>query len=301
MLQPVCERVAVGTDAGVPVEMAYFDSGDESAEYTCLLLHGLFDNKGTWSGIRGRFDDRFRLIAPDLVGFGYSSKPEFADVAESDRYSVAMLADFVREFVRVLELDNLILVGSSLGGGIGLKLMLDEWRQGPSLRGLILIDAAGYPQPLPGHIQLLTGWPGALLTRNPTAWLAMRLGVVAAIVRGVFERVFYDRQKIPRDLVAASIEILELEGSLAASRWAARNVFPADVDSFGERFREIAYPTLIIWGRDDRIVPPLSALRFEADIARSKLHVFDECGHAPQLEYPDETAAVIRDWARNNL
>lgn len=294
-------RVAVGTDAGLPVEMAYVDVGEDGAEYTCLFLHGLFAHKGTWNEILEGFDHRFRLIAPDLVGFGYSSKPEFAELAESERYSVSSLTDFVRRFVRILGLDNLVLVGSSLGGGIALKLSLEEWQHGPSIRGLILIDAAGYAQPLPGYMQLLAGWPGAILTRGPVTRLAMKSGVLVAIIRRVFERIFYDRQKITAELVEAATEILTLDGSPRVCRWAARNMIPPDIKSLRQRFSEITCPTLIIWGREDRIIPALFALLFEADIPQSKLHVFDDCGHTPQLEYPVETTAVIRDWTINNL
>ena len=101
--------------------------------------------------------------------------------------------------------------------------------------------------------------------------------------------------------MAEATDILKLDGSPYACRWAARNMIPPDIESLRQRFSEITCPTLIIWGREDRIIPALFALLFEADIPKSKLHVFDDCGHAPQLEYPVETTAVIRDWAINNL
>ena len=295
------DSITVGTDAGHPIEMAYVDTAGDSAEYTILLLHGLFDHKATWQYVMPHFDARFRSIAPDLVGSGYSSKPRFDGEPVDERYSVSMVAAFVRRFIAALSLDNLILVGSSLGGGIALKLLLEEWTRGPTIRGLVLIGAAGYPQLLPGYIQLAGSWPAGLLANRLLRRAARELGILSAIVRSTFRQVFFDPKKIPAELEAAALEVLCLNGTASAYRWAARNVVPPDLGTFRGRYREITCPTLIIWGREDRIIPPLSALLFETDIQGSKLHVFDECGHAPHLEYPEETAIAIRDWARYSL
>ena len=68
-----------------------------------------------------------------------------------------------------------------------------------------------------------------------------------------------------------------------------------------EKFRQIRQPTLILWGRQDIITPSLFALRFDAEIKRSELHVLDRCGHAPQLEQTQETARLLTAWAARNL
>ena len=294
--------VVVGNDGGVPIEMVFTElaPGREPA-YTCLLIHGLFDSKVTWNRILNRFDSRFRLIAPDLVGFGQSSKPGFATTDENERYSPSMLAGYLRRFVENLDLGPVILIGSSLGGGLSLKLALEPWSAGPAIRGLILIDAAGYPQPLPSYIQLLAGRPGRLLTNPKIAWLARRLGIVRAIAQSNFELVLYDRSRIPPEMVSATESVLALDGALTVCHWAARNLLPSDLDALTQRYRDIRCPTLIIWGREDGVIPPLAALRFEADIPNAKLHVFEECGHAPHIEYPTETCAVMRDWIIGNV
>ena len=81
----------------------------------------------------------------------------------------------------------------------------------------------------------------------------------------------------------------------------ARNLVPSDINTFPQKYGTIRLPTLIVWGKEDRIIPALNALRLEADLPLAKLHVFDQCGHAPHLEYPEETAVVVRDWIRYNL
>jgi pimeloyl-ACP methyl ester carboxylesterase len=112
---------------------------------------------------------------------------------------------------------------------------------------------------------------------------------------------FHDPDKIPEGHDEAAIDILRSKGIFYALRESARNAVPEDVDSFPERYRQLSCPTLVIWGKEDRVVPALNALRLEADIPGARLHVFDECGHLPHLEYPHESAAVIRDWARYQL
>ena len=77
-------------------------------------------------------------------------------------------------------------------------------------------------------------------------------------------------------------------------------LFGNDIATFPDRYGDIDVPVLIVWGREDRIVPALFGLLFEAEIPGSTLHVFDDCGHAPHLEYPVETAVLLRDWMRRH-
>ncbi|MFH1567200.1 MAG: alpha/beta hydrolase [Gemmatimonadota bacterium] len=293
--------VVVGEDGGRPLEMRYLEQGDAGAEYTLLFLHGLFDHKGTWSRLMPLLDSHFRLVAPDLIGYGRSSKPALASLPPELRYTVDLQAGYLRRFVSQLGLDRIVLVGSSLGGGTALRLLCTEWPDGPEVRGLVLVAAAGYPQALPGYIQEMAGWLGTLLDNPVGRYLGFRLGLVQAAVRRTSRRVVFDPARMPPELVEESVAILRQPGTLRAYRLAARNLVPHDIQTFPERYRQIACPTLVVWGEEDCIVPPLFALRFEADIPRTKLHVFKECGHAPQLEYPEEMAVLLRDWARHNL
>jgi len=296
--------ITVGSDGDRPVEMAYTDSGNRSAkgaDYCLLLLHGLLGHRGTWSLLLPHFDERFRCIAPDLIGCGYSSKPTLADMPDRRRYSLEMQATYLREFVRRLGVEEIILVGHSLGGGLALMTACNEWPDGPRIRGLVLIAAAAYPQPMPGYIDELVGRPGRLLLLPAVQRLLFRAGIVQWVVRLTHRRMFYDAAKIPAGHDEAAIDILRSEGIFYAHRESARNAAPEDIESFPERYRQLSCPTLVIWGKDDRVVPALNALRLEGDIPGARLHVFDECGHVPHLEYPHESAAVIRDWARHQL
>mgnify|MGYP001351030038 FL=1 len=114
--------VVVGDESGAPIRMAYTETGDPHAEVSLLLLHGLFDHRGTWSYLTPHLVAAgFHVIAPDLIGFGASSRPLLRDLPADERYSVDTQVAFLRTFIRQLDLDDLVLVGSSLGGGAALR------------------------------------------------------------------------------------------------------------------------------------------------------------------------------------
>ena len=102
------------------VEMAYIDNGGGDHP-PLVLLHGVFDNKATWFRLAARLAAR-RLIAPDLIGHGHSSKPTFAARPEHERYSPDMQVGYLAAFIAALDLDDVILLGNSLGGGLALRL-----------------------------------------------------------------------------------------------------------------------------------------------------------------------------------
>lgn len=294
--------VVVGEDEGREVRMAYSEQGDPDSRLHVILLHGLFDHKGTWSALTPHLVEAgYHVIALDLIGFGRSSKPGFRSEPASRRYGAEAQVGFVRAFVERLGLDEVVLVGNSFGGGVILRSVCTPWPGGPRVRGLVLESATGYPQALPPYIRLLADWPGRLLLNRLALALGLGTGLARAIVRTAFRRVFHDRGRIPEELVEEAVDILREPETVQAYQASARNLVPADIGRFTGRYREIDVPTLVVWGAQDRIVPPLFGLLFEAEIPDATLHVLDECGHAPHLEHPAETACLLRDWIRRRL
>ncbi len=294
--------VVVGEDEGRQVRMAYSEHGDPGASLHLVLLHGLFDHKGTWSALAPRLAEAgYHVIAPDLVGFGRSSKPEFRSWPASRRYGAEAQVGFVRAFVEGLGLDDVVLAGNSFGGGVFLRSLCTPWPGGPRVRGLVLESASGYPQARPPYIRLLGDLPGRLLLNRRVLGIGLGTGLARVVVRSTFRRVFHDPGKIPEELVDEAVDILRGPNTVYAYQAAARNLVPGDIARFTDAYREIDVPTLVLWGAEDRIVPARFAALFEAELPDAELHVFDECGHAPHLEYPDETARLIGDWTRRRL
>ena len=277
------------------VEMAYIDNGGSGDHPPLVLLHGIFDNKATWFRLAARLPGH-RIIAPDLIGHGHSSKPTFAAHPAHERYSPDMQAGYLAAFITALDLDDAILVGNSLGGGLALRLYLDFPALAAKVRGLVLIDAAGYPHKLPVHVRSLGSYPGKLLAHAPLHTLARTCGLLRLATWRTFRRCFHDRGKIPPELAIVARAALETPNAAYAYHYSARNLIPPDIATFHQRFGAITCPTLVLWGQQDRILPVRSAQLFAAALPRADLRVFPNCGHAPHLEYPAETADCIEQW-----
>ena len=278
------------------VEMAYLDNGIADS-LPFVLLHGVFDNKATWFRLAARLPGR-RIIAPDLIGHGDSSKPAFTAHPTSERYSPDMQVGYLAAFIAALDLDAVILLGNSLGGGLALRLYLDFPALAANVRGLVLIDAAGYPHKLPRYLRALGSYPGKLLSYAPLHALARASGLLRLATWRTFRRCVHDPGNIPPALAAIARATLATPSTAYAYHYAARNLVPPDAATFHQRFGTITCPTLILWGQQDRVLPVRSAPRFAADLPCADLHIFPQCGHAPHLEYPAETAAYIEQWIK---
>lgn len=279
------------------VEMAYIDNGGSGDHPPLVLLHGIFDNKATWFRLTARLPGH-RILAPDLIGHGHSSKPTFAARPAHERYSPDMQVSYLAAFIAALDLADVILVGNSLGGGLALRLYLDFPALAAKVRGLVLIDAAGYPHKLPVHVHTLGSHLGKLLAHAPVHTLARTCGLLRLAAWRTFRRCFHDRRKIPPELATVAHTALETPNTAYAYHYSARNLVPPDVATFYQRFGDITCPTLVLWGQQDRILPVRSAQRFAADLPCADLNIFPNCGHAPHLEYPDETADCIKQWIK---
>lgn len=294
MSRPAPEVLVLGEDEGRPIRMVYQDSHTSGA--ALLLLHGLFDQRGTWDLVWPLLAGHYRLIAPDLVGFGESSKPRLRPHPPDWRYSLAMHAGHLLRLIEHLGLERWGLVGNSLGGGLALYLWCTQPQLRPAIQGLALLDPACYPQPLPGYVRQVAGWPGALLDQRPLQWLSFRLGLTRWLVEQTLWRCFADPRKIPVGAADQILGRLREPGVSYAYRQAARNLLPADTEALLRGYREVSCPVLALWGQEDQVVPAALAGRLQADMPRATVQLIPGCGHAPQLECPEVVAAALRAW-----
>ncbi|MCC7265548.1 MAG: alpha/beta fold hydrolase [Candidatus Latescibacteria bacterium] len=296
MNAPAAETLVLGEEDGQPLWMVYQDSHTPAPAPVLLLLHGLFDQRGTWDLIWPHLAGSHRLIAPDLVGFGASSKPRLRSQPPAQRYSLAMHAGHLIRLIEHLGLERLALAGNSLGGGLALYLWCTQPQLRPVITGLALLDPACYPQPLPGYVRQVAGWPGALLDQRPLQWLSHRLGLTRWLVDQTLRRCFADPQKIPPGAADQIVARLREPGVSYAYRQAARNLLPADTEALLRGYREVSCPVLALWGQEDQVVPAALAGRLQADIPHAAVQVVPGCGHAPQLECPELVAGALAAW-----
>ena len=236
-----------------------------------VFVHGLGGCWQNWLENMPRMAELgHRAIALDLPGFGGSPMPV-------DDVSVPGYGELVGEFCAALGVEACTLVGNSMGGFIAAQFAVSEptW-----VERLVLVSSAGISH--------------AAMRRQPVE-VAARMTVLA---NPLLLRLDMPSMKRPglRKLAFGSIvrHPLELRRELLAEQlingFAAPGVVPAAVALAGydllDRLERIRVPTLIVWGRDDLVVPATDAAGFAERISDSRLVVFDDCGHVPMLERP---------------
>ena len=260
------------------------DTGPRHDAVPLVLLHGTSASLHTWEGWATALQGQRRVIRFDLPGFGLTG-PVSGRYA-SGSYGGDDLARFVLELLDHLQVRRFAIGGNSLGGEVA-------WRVAAlapdRVHRLVLVDAAGYalnPESVPIGFRLAL-LPGV---SHLMQWLLPR-GVVEASVRDVYG----DPARVTPLLVDRYFELTLREGNRRAlvQRFQAQARDLQRVDANVARIRSLKLPTLVIWGGRDRLIPPAMAQRFGADIAGSRVVVFDALGHVPHEEDPAATAAAV--------
>lgn len=277
-----------------PVRVRYWDSGRHPSGPALVLVHGLFDSKRAWRYVWHSLAKGRRVVAPDLPGMGLSDKPKLRHLARAARYSPAWLSGMLQRTVAAVDgLGEFVLAGHSFGGALALLALLDE-SFARRVRGLVLVAAAGYPQKLPPFAARFRGFFGAVaccpLWHDRLAAWAIRRGGAAPGVKATYRLGSFELAAVPREALEEGLKIVSSAGFPYASRYVARRMVPKGHARLVERFGDVAVPALVIWGRQDRIVPPENAARFERDLRDARVAMFDCCGHWPQIEKARETA-----------
>jgi len=269
-----------GTLAPEPLELHYetYGQGDP-----VIFLHGLGGSLYTWRHLVGPLAPQYRLILFDLKGAGESPKPY------DDKYSMFDQAELIYGFILQNNLQHVTLVGHSFGGGVALLVALKLTQQGQSrISRLILIDTISYPQKLPRVIRML---------RMPVlGWLGLHLIPDKTKVRNMMESLYYDDSKINWEDVEAYAAPLASPGAKYAFQQTARQIIPDHIDEIIGMYPQIEVPTLIIWGREDKIIPLENGARLHQAIRNSQLIVLEHCGHDPPDERPKELMEAIRKF-----
>lgn len=263
------------------------DEGPRNDPLPIVLVHGTSASLHTWQGWAAALRAQRRVITFDLPAFGLTGP--FAGRYAGQTYRGDEYARFVLDLMDALGVQRAVLGGNSLGGEVAWRVASLAPQR---VERLILVDAAGYAFE-PASIPI-----GFMLARVPvlnrlTEWLLPR-GVVEASVRDVYG----DAGKVTSALVDRYFELTLREGNRRAllQRFQAMRRDAEAYDDNRVRIRALKLPVLILWGGRDRLIPPAIANQFNADIAGSRLVVFDRLGHVPHDEDPTATAAVVREF-----
>ncbi|MFZ4509560.1 MAG: alpha/beta fold hydrolase [Candidatus Nanopelagicales bacterium] len=251
------------------------DTGTDTGGGTVLLIHGSGPGVSAWANWRltiPALEANFRVVAPDIAGFGYTERGMV-------EYSLDTWTAHVVGVLDTLGIDSAHVVGNSFGGSLALSLAI---RHADRVRRLGLMGAVGLPFPLTPGLDAVWGYEPSVeamadLLRIFTATPAdgidelARLRYQASIRPGVQEA--YARMfPAPRQ------------------RWVDA-LAHADSD-----VSAISAPTLIVHGREDRVIPLATSLRLFELIRDAQLHVFGNCGHWTQIERAAEFNRLLRDF-----
>ncbi len=269
------------------VRLHYQEFGAPEAP-VLLLIHGYCSSGYTWKDVVEPLAAAgYRVIAPDLKGFGFSEKP--AD----RRYHVQDHAQLVIGLLDRLGIETATFVGNSFGGAVSLACAL-MWASRVS--GLVLIDAAYNDAPL-------RQYPFSLYARIARTWLVGEAAVPLlmatrrtseALLRGFF----HNQQVVTQERITAYFRPLRtVEGQRAALTTARQ----WDLNWIEQELGSITVPVLIIWGEFDRSIPVALGVRLRARLPQAEFVVIPDCGHIPAEERPEETAVFILDFCRRQL
>jgi pimeloyl-ACP methyl ester carboxylesterase len=262
----------------VGAEVNYVEMGEGPP---LLFVHGLSGAWQNWLENIPHFAKSHRVVALDLPGFGSSPMPPW-------EISIPAYGRFLRDFCERLGIERCSLVGNSMGGFIATEVAITDPER---VDDLVLVSAAGIT------------WASA--RREPAAVIA-RMGRAAGplllrfhmqgirrprLRKGYFQGVFYDPDAVRREVLWENIvPALQSPGYYDAMT----TLWGYDIR---DRLEEIEVPTLIVWGRNDRVVPVPAALSYKKRIGdNAELLIFDRCGHVPQMEHPARFNRVVGDF-----
>jgi pimeloyl-ACP methyl ester carboxylesterase len=263
--------------------IAYVEAGEGPV---LLLVHGMGGNFENWREAIGPLARHHTVIAPDLPGHG-ASAPCGGD------YSLGALASGLRDLLIALGHERATLVGHSLGGGIAMQLAY----QFPEIVERLVLVSSGGLGPEVSPVLRAAALPGADLFISATAGPGKRVG--AAIGRGLAAvglRPNADVAEIARGY--ATLDDPERRAAFLATLRAVVGAGGQRVDANDRLYLAEAVPVLIVWGRRDSIIPVRHGEDAHRAIPGSRLEVFDDVGHLPQLEAPGRFVAALERFLR---
>jgi pimeloyl-ACP methyl ester carboxylesterase len=254
------------------------DVGSREDPTPLVLLHGTSASLHTWEGWVTRLEGHHRVITLDLPGFGLTGP--FPDGDARLEKTLHLLEALLTK----LQVSRCVLAGNSYGG----RLAWEYAALHPAaVARLVLVDAGGYPRNS-------TSVPlGFRIAQTP----GLRVLGEVLLPRGLVERslrnVYGDPSKVTPELVDRYFELTLRSGNRAALGRRMDQV-PAEGDV--SKLKALPMPTLILWGGQDRLIPPDNGQRFDQDIPKSRLVSFDALGHVPHEEDPGATAAELEKF-----
>lgn len=255
------------------IETNYHDVGSGAP---VLLIHGSGPGVTAWANWRlvlPELAETCRAIAPDMVGFGYTERP--ADI----QYSTDGWVDHAIGLLDALGIEKTDLIGNSFGGAIALALAI---RHPQRVRRLVLMGSVGVPFEITPELDAVWGYEPSLVA-----------------MRGLLDIFAHDRSLVNDELAELRYQASIRPGfqeSFSAMFPAPRQRWVDAMARAEADIRAIEHKTLVIHGRDDRVIPLSNSITLNSWIDDSQLHVFGRCGHWVQIEHNREFNQLVSNF-----
>lgn len=233
---------------------------DEGSGEVLLLLHGLFGALSNWEGVVNSFKNKYRVVIPLLPIYDMPLKQAGLDG----------LNNFLEKFVALKGFNNLTLIGNSLGGHVGLIYTLSNSKK---VKNLVLTGSSGLFENSMG---------GSFPKRGSYDYIRERVAYT-----------FYNPETATKELVD---EVFETTKSIPKCLRIVAIAKSAQRHNMAKEIQRIHQPTLLVWGLNDTITPPMVAHEFNKLIPNSELHFIDKCCHAPMMEHPEKFNDILNKF-----
>jgi 2-hydroxy-6-oxonona-2,4-dienedioate hydrolase len=233
----------------------FIESGGDAE--VLILLHGLFGALSNFSGILSHFSHRYNVVIPILPIYELPIT----------KVSVTGLVEYVEEFCKFKDFEKVHVLGNSLGGHISLLFTL---RNPEKVITLNLTGSSGLYESAMGNTFPKRG--------------------DYEFIRKKTEDTFYNPSVATKELIDEVYGIVNDRGKAIRVVATAKSAVRHNV---GDRLHQIQCPTLLIWGKQDKVTPAFVAEKFHSLIPHSELHILEECGHAPMMEVPEVFNVIL--------
>ena len=250
-------------------KIRYLESGN--SDNTLVLIHGLGASANRWEYVIPHFKKNYRVIVPDLIGFGYSDKP-LVD------YTTDFFSEFLKKFLEKLDIKNPVLIGSSLGGQIIAEYTLNN---NSAVQKLVLISPSGvmkHSTPALDAYVMAALYPNQEAAKNAFEMMSgSSKNIDPKIVEG-----FVKRMRLPNAKMAFMSTLLGLKNS----------------QTLTEKLSSITVPTMVVWGELDPVIPVKYADSIVSTIKDCRFYRMDGCGHTPYVEVPETFVKIVMEFLR---
>jgi pimeloyl-ACP methyl ester carboxylesterase len=233
---------------------------DEGEGQVLMLLHGLFGALSNWEGVVNHYKKHFRVVIPMLPIYEMPIKEA----------GLVGLREFTERFVAMKQLDNMMIMGNSLGGHVGILYTLANPEK---VSKLVLTGSSGLFENTMG---------GSYPRRGSYDYIRERVAYT-----------FYDPNVASKELVD---EVFETTKSIPKCMRIVAIAKSAQRNNLALELANIKVPTLLVWGLNDTITPPMVGHEFNRLIPNSELKFIDKCCHAPMMEHPEKFNQLVEDF-----